>query len=544
MLPGWAALALAAVFLAQFVLRAEDSLTRESPVWDETMHMDYGLNFTRLGPSIPARDHPYPLPALLTLPLVLTEAVPDQVTEVRTHPVTGATVELRAVEHPRNLWPTRRMNVALATLGLALAGLWIGRRWGAGTGLGFVALGSLDPAWMASARYLTTDIAQGLAFLLGSLALVRLHQTRRYVPLLVAGLACGLGLCAKASGLVLVPGAFVMGLLSRDDGLANGWSNRLMRACLWSAAVAGIGVASYGSLFFVHAALGQIPWSSGVEHLVNAASTFAVIRSEEHGTYLLGTFFPDGTRLYFPALFLAKTPLALLAMIVLPALTATGRAWVWSHRVLFVVPGVFLLVAVISDINLGYRHLTPVFPAFWILGTAGLAGLVRTVRSGRLTGTALIAIFALEVGLAHPHYLQYTNVAFGGVENAWKITVDAASDWGQDLPLLRAWLNTHPPRSGPVHLAYFGTADPTVLGIPHVWRPCRPLGRPRPPAFPAAPCDAPAEVLAVSATCLQGAAGGTTRDNCYAHLRDRVPDAVLGGTILVFNNVGSESPTR
>ena len=434
--------------------------------------------------------------------------------------------------------------MALAALGLLIGGLWIGRRYGVGLGLGFVALGSLDPAWIASARYLTTDTAHGVAFLVGSLALVRLREGRRITSILIVGFACGFALSAKASGLVLVPATLLVGLLPPRAADEERWGRRLSRAVAWTVAVAAIGCVSYGALFFVHAVLGLAPWSAGVDHLTAAAAAFVEVRSQEQGTFLLGSYYSTGTWLYFPALIAAKTPVALLAMAVSPVLTRPGRAWVLSNGALFVVPGLFLLVAIVSAVNLGYRHLTPVLPAFWILGAIGLAGLVRAIRVGRLAAATLMLALALEVGLAHPHYLQVTNAAFGGVDNAWKVAVDSSSDWGQDLPLLSSWLAANPPEFGPIHLAYFGLADPLVLGIPHVWRPCMPLGRPRPPNFPAAPCGAPAEILAVSATCLQGAAGGTTRDACYEQLREREPDAVLGGTILVFKCVGIAPPLQ
>ncbi|NOZ00704.1 MAG: hypothetical protein GXP54_02290, partial [Deltaproteobacteria bacterium] len=458
-LPGWMFVVMGAILFAQFIWRAEDSLTRESPTWDENMHINYGINFLRIGPSFPAGDHPYPFVALLTLPLALSQPGPGAITGVWENPKTGGYAEIRAVENPSNLFPARRMNVAVAALGLALASLWIGRRYGASIGLGFAALGTLDPAWMASARYVTTDIAQGLAFLLGSLALVRLRETGRIGALVVAGLALGLGLTAKASGLILIPCAFVFGLLPAVGTKGESRPQRFKRAVTWSVTVGAIGLSAYGSLFFIHAALGLLPWGSGVDHLRAALTKFMEIRGTPHGTFLLGAFFPFGTRLYFPALMAAKTPLALIAIVLTPLLAKKARVWVRRHADLLIVPVVFLTTAIASGLNLGYRHLTPVFPAFWLLGAVGMAGLASRFRFGRWAGPAATALLAMEIWLAHPHYLQFTNAAFGGVDNAWNVAVDSASDWGQDLPLLHSWLARNPPHEGPVHLAYFGTAD-------------------------------------------------------------------------------------
>ena len=38
-------------------------------MWDEFIHMDYGLNFLDKGPVFDGRDHPYPAAAILATPL-------------------------------------------------------------------------------------------------------------------------------------------------------------------------------------------------------------------------------------------------------------------------------------------------------------------------------------------------------------------------------------------------------------------------------------------------------------------------------------------
>ena len=76
-----------------------------------------------------------------------------------------------------------------------------------------------------------------------------------------------------------------------------------------------------------------------------------------------------------------------------------------------------------------------------------------------------------------------------------------------------------------------------MYGIRSVWRPCGNLGFPKPGGAPAAACREPAELLVVSATCLAGTATVGEPDSCYSWLRDREPDAVIGGSLLVFKDV-------
>lgn len=525
------------VLLALFAVRAEDSLRRESPVWDETMHLDYGLNFLRFGPLVPSADHPYPVTALPALPLALVAPAPGQVAGTVDVPGTGRRAELRRIEDPRNLHPARRVVVAMATLGLAVAAWWLARRSGAALGVAFLALGTLDPGWIAPARYATTDVAHALAFLGGGLALAHHRARGGWRPLVVAGLFGTLGLASKFSGVLLVPAAFLVHAVPLPGEGSYAVRRRLGQGVLAAAAVGGIALAGWLALFQVHALAGLASPADGWHRVADAVREFARVRSIPRGTFLLGGFFPDGTRAYLPTLLAAKTPLALAAAAVPGLALPRGRALLRAHRAFLVVPLAYLAAAIASNVNLGHRHLAPFLPALWLAGAAGLVAVARTVRRGPALAASLGALLALEGGLAHPHYLPFANAAFGGVDGAHRVAVDSATDWGQDLPLVAAYARAHPPAEGPLHLAYFGTADPAFYGIDAVWRPCRPLGRPRPRDGAAAPCDAPAGLLAVSATCLQGAAGGARQDPCWARLRDVPPEAVLGGSILVFRDV-------
>ena len=530
-------LGVAAALLLQLTWRAEDSLTAESPVWDETMHLDYGLNFLRLGPAVPPRDHPYPETALLALPLALTEPAPDQVVARPALP-DGRTGELRRVEDPRNLWPARRMNVALAVLGLAALAALAGRRLGSAAGLWVLALGALDPGWIAAARYVTTDTGQAVALGLGMFAVLRDCEAERprWGALVLAGLAMAAALCAKLSGALLVPMAVVAHLAvarapSLDARAARPWRTRALRGAVAGAGVAAVGLGAWVGVFelaaLIHGHLGD-----GFAHLRAGLEAFAEVRSMDRGTWLFGHFFAGGTVLYFPALLLAKTPVALLFALGAAALPR-ARELLRPVRPVLAAAALFLVIAVASGVNLGLRHLTPVLPALWIAGAAGLVALGERVR---LAPAALAAALALEVLAAHPDYLAFTNAAFGGVDGAHEVAVDSASDWGQSLPALAAWAreNAH---GEPLHLAYFGTADPVAYGLQSVWRPCPPLGRPRPgKRAPAAPCEAPAGLLAISSTCVAGA-GGAAQDPCWERLRGREPEAALGGSILVFRGV-------
>ena len=73
----------------------------------------------------------------------------------------------------------------------------------------------------------------------------------------------------------------------------------------------------------------------------------------------------------------------------------------------------YLAVAIISNVNLGHRHLAPFLPVLWLAGAAGLVAVEKTLARGRWLAAALLALLALEGGIVHPHYLAFNNELFG-----------------------------------------------------------------------------------------------------------------------------------
>jgi hypothetical protein len=184
--------------------------------------------------------------------------------------------------------------------------------------------------------------------------------------------------------------------------------------------------------------------------------------------------------------------------------------------------------------------MTPVLPFLWLLAAWVLMELKSRFKRGSAVAAAIVLLLLLEVLPAHPHYLPFTNALFGGTDNAHKIAANAATDWGQDLAELAFYLKANPPET-PIHLAYFGRTQPTRYGIQDViCRPCGALGRHCARKQPQATCEQPAKFLAISATCLQGDArrldGKIGQDTCYQWLQNRRPDAIVGGSILIFKN--------
>ena len=520
----WREILLALLLLTQFAVRGELSLARESPVWDERLHVGYGLALLDRGPDFDGQDHPYLLAAALALPTWLRLPGPDRYAQ--------GDIDDSAV-----LLPVRRANLALATLALALLALWARHRRGPGFAAAVLAVAALDPTWLAQARYATTDVGHALGWWLAAWALWQHRQNGRWRWLLLAGGGMALGLASKWSTLalpLLVPLVWL--------GAGPPWRQRLLpaaRAALVTLAVALVALLlAFGAL----ALWRHVPVADAAAHVWHGLQASLLKRTVARGVYLAGSWWPDGTRLYFPLLLLAKTPVALLALGAIGAAWRPARAlWREDGGWLALLLG-YLALAVAAKQNLGHRHLTPFLPVLWWLAAAALAALWRAAGRLRWTAPALATLLAGEVLAAHPDYLPFTNGCFGGPDAVPPVVVDAAADWGQALPALHGYLQAHPAQR--VDLAYFGNADPQRYVGETVWRSCGALGRPAARGQARASVGDPAELLAVSATCIYGGAGvrdGQSadlrrRDDAWAYLRGVEPTTVIGGALYVFRN--------
>jgi hypothetical protein len=125
-------------------------------------------------------------------------------------------------------------------------------------------------------------------------------------------------------------------------------------------------------------------------------------------------------------------------------------------------------VSLASNLNVGHRHILPIYPALFIL--AGAAASWFSPFHRRIGSAVVVCLlwFAAESLAIRPHYLAYFNQLAGGPSHAYRHLVDSSLDWGQDLPGLKRWLDQNGmdgPSRTPVFLAYFGTGNPRYYGI-------------------------------------------------------------------------------
>jgi hypothetical protein len=231
---------------------------------------------------------------------------------------------------------------------------------------------------------------------------------------------------------------------------------------------------------------------------------------------------------------LFKTPLATLAA----ALVLIGRwmisitrrralgAFSWDALCLWLPMVIYLAVALRTNLDIGIRHVLPIYPFAYVLIGVGFARWAGTWPRARMLGVVLVILSATETLSRWPHEISFFNVAAGGSRGGLRLLSDSNLDWGQDLPLVAEWQRDHP---GRMYLAYFGSVDPHCYDIDYV----NVAGGYPFSDLPQEPMILPG-VFAISATYLQGTYESPDRASVSGFLRGRTPIAVLGGTIYVF----------
>jgi len=458
------------------------SALQETQTYDEAIHLAAGYGYLKTGEYRFNVEHPPLGKILAALPLLpLKPHVPlenpgwhggDQRDFGR------AFLYHNHVPADTMLFRARCVTMLVSLfLGVALA-FWTRRHFGAGAGLLAMLLYAFDPNITAHGRYVTNDLLMCLFLFLATMAWGAYLVSGKRKDLLWAALALALGLVSKFSALFLVP-LFVVLYLIRWWQQRTGFSWRRLAGAML--VVAGVSMAVISLSYWREVKRLTFSYLVGLE---SAAQHDQV----GHFSYLLGQRSETGGWwYYFPVAFAVKTPTAVLILAALSLLLGAGwllrrplrdlyrrlRQLRFEWYLLAVPAAGYFVLWMRSHINIGLRHILPVYPFLFVLAAAVvLRGWPQRWR--KALPVVLCAVAALEVYESvriYPHYLAFFNLPAGGPARGPDYLVDSNLDWGQDLKKLKVWHEAHgQPR---LCLAYFGQADFTYYGlkVAHDWLP-------------------------------------------------------------------------
>jgi hypothetical protein len=436
-------------------------------------------------------------------------------------------------------------NLTLARLGIlpffvlatVVIYLWARQLYGGGTGLLAAAIFTLQPVILAHSGLATTDIALTALFVIAVYAFTRWLSSPSWRTALGLGVATGLAIATKLSTLAFLP-ATIMGvvpfyLAGRRTVAATGAAATVrlgeltaggrsghwrLRPLLGQAVVATLGVTMviWACYRFSHAPIDQFSSApaklaervfgpeSSTAHKVHALTATLQLPApglynglrelrdtnrEGAWSYLLGHANQGGWWYFYPVAIAVKTPLAVLLLAAIGGVSLL-IGWLraraeWPRLVPLVSAVAIVAVAAPSRLDIGVRHVMPVFAYLSMLAAVGAVALWRVrwpaVRSERQTATieprvgrrlilkagpiTVTALLGWLVGAsihAHPDYLAYFN-ELAGSDPAY-ILVTSDLDWGQDLTRLAVYLRERHARH--VYIAYSDLFDAAALSLP------------------------------------------------------------------------------
>lgn len=207
-----------------------------------------------------------------------------------------------------------------------------------------------------------------------------------------------------------------------------------------------------------------------------------------NGAYFLGEVSDSAFTAYFPTVFLLKETLPLISLVILTSLFTLYQIFSaikfksktvikdsWKHFVSWLRHGVvqyalfgfivlYSYLSITGNLNIGLRHLFPIFPFIYILVAKKVHDFFKNFESHKLLLAkyilALLIIWVIaEPIINYPYYLSYFNQIAGGPKNGYHYVTDSNSDWGQDLKRFKKFLNEHP-EIDKIRLNYFGGGNP------------------------------------------------------------------------------------
>jgi len=246
-----------------------------------------------------------------------------------------------------------------------------------------------------------------------------------------------------------------------------------------------------------------------------------------HRSFFLGSYASNGLAWYFPVAMALKWPVIILLLGVTGVYAVLRRKVAGGRELLLMslIPAIYLLFAMKAPVNIGVRHVLPLYP-FLLLYAGAAIEWVRNGRWKRSMTTVLLSVLLLaqaaDIARYAPDYLSYFTVLVKPA-NTWHLLSDSNTDWGQGLVALRKYQNQHPGEE--IHLAYVGEVDPSFYGIRYT-------------ALHEA--DHPMGTVIVSATHLSGQL--LKNHEAYRWLLRYPLKTVLNHTLYVFDTSAQPAP--
>ena len=441
---------------------------------DEFVHIPSGHRYLVERDFSLNPEHPPLAKLLASLPLLLVDVQSVASVERKNDDFAGFTVHYSSQfwELNINRWwqivfwsrvPMVMLTLALGVLIFVYGKTFLGMR----AALFSVALFTLEPTMLAHGWIVHTDMPAAFAFLLFFLMLGRYWLSPTFSRAMWLGIATGVALLMKFSLVILAPiffGALIYRAL-RSGSLQSSRPRQIAQSILPAICVglivhaayffqrpqltpqdAGWVLATAGNLATGEWSLNMFNWVSKILPTYYVFGIYAVYthNHEGHPGSLLGAYGSSGWWHYFPVAFVLKTSLPFVLLTLAAVRWAFWTTLIKREKVLIPIlmfGALYTGMAMTSRINIGVRHLTPVFPFLFLLGGAFLDHLLEAGRSAgkKILVATLLASMLFVAVRAYPDYLSFMNL-LKLEKPAWQLLSDSNVEWGQDTGALARYL--------------------------------------------------------------------------------------------------------
>lgn len=551
------------------------SMKNDSLTMDELAHLPAGYSYLnqqdmRLNP-----EHPPLIKDLAAVPLLFIKGIqfPSDIQSWKSD-INGqwdfGSYFLFHSSNPTEqiiFWGRIPMVLILLLLGFYIF-KWGKELFGNKAGLFALLLFSLCPTFLAHGKLVTTDIGAAAGVLIALYYFVKALKMPTATNIILAGVFFGLAQLCKFSVILLIP-FFIM--------LWFFWwiskSGKLLQTLKIIIAVFTIGFLVIWPVYQFH--VWNYPQEMQVRDIKNNIASypdtiknsvlwmaekpilrpyaqyfmglFMVFNRATSGntTYFLGEISNQGWKSYFPIVYFIKNPLPLHIFSIIAIIFGlyaikkpfNGNpikkllAWIkfrFPEFSMLAFIGTYWAATLTSNLNLGIRHLAPIFPLTFLLVGYVVMKWMEKDKLKYVFVSILILWQTFSVASVFPNFIAYFNELAGGAKGGYAYAVDSNLDWGQDLKRLRIWIDQK--NIDKVYVDYFGGSDlDFYLGDKYI----RWSGNNNPNQLPKG------SYLAISATFLQegrgiNAPGFNQSSGFYCWLNKYEPVERIGYSIFVY----------
>lgn len=530
---------------------------------DEVAHIPSGYSYDKYGDYRLNPEHPPLAKAIAGLPLALMPDIKGPKDDWSWNGINqweaGWYMIYEAGNDPARVLFWSRLPMILLMIGLGLfIYKWARELFGRKTALFTLLLFAFYPDVIAHGRLVTTDIAAAFGFVVATYYFSKAIEKKTWKWVIIGAAAFALAQLLKFSAFLLFF-VFLILIVIRaiQERKEKGFWSRFwlyFKKYFWVCAI---------SLIFVWIVYIPFTWNTpiDIEHklietnlttdsktlmLRNFLHLFEsnpILRGLGHyllgvmlvvarvaggnATFIMGHLSDKSISWFFPVAWLIKTPITIIILFLTSIVAYIARkktkegAWIGSLLLTPII--IYWAFTLKGQLNIGIRHLMPTIP-FVMLMIAYLVYPIINSTKKYLYHKIILVVLALFLIVStmsyYPGFVGYFNESVPR-DDRYNYLVDSSLDWGQDLLRLKKYIDENNIKS--IKVDYFGGSQTSYY---------LPQAREWHSAY-----GPTTGWIAVSATFYQSSKlyGEKEGKWSYGWLDSQKPEAIIGGSILIFN---------